>query len=125
MTRRSDVLPEPFGPRIATNEGASKVRSRSLQTRRPWYSSVASAKRTAAVDTISAAMRQRPLELGELGALPVLVALEARRDRLGHAHDRDPLLDGKIVDRLGSRRGHLAVVHEDPDPLLRDQVALR
>ena len=36
ITRRSEVLPEPLGPRIATNEGSLNSSDRSVHTRRSW-----------------------------------------------------------------------------------------
>src|SRR6185437_13002967 len=102
ITRSKDVLPDPLGPRIATNDG-SKVSDRSPHTRRPSNSSVARSKRTDAVANGSATGRQGALEVGELGQLPLLVRVERRRDRLGDADDGDPVLPGKVVDPVRRR----------------------
>src|SRR5579862_1336212 len=120
MTRRSEVLPDPFGPRMATNAPGSNVRDRSDQIRRPRYSRVAPSKRTRG-SVIRSWRGERLLEVGELGELPVLVRVELGRDRLGYPHDRNPILGREVVDRLGRGRGDLAVVEQDLHGLRREQ----
>src|SRR6516162_6678629 len=97
MARSSEVLPEPFGPRIATNDG-SNASDRSPHTRRPSNSSVARSNRTDAFAD-SATAREGMFQVGELGELPGLVGMEGGRDRLGDPDDRDRVLLGEVVDR--------------------------
>src|ERR1700682_4190842 len=83
MARSSEVLPAPFGPRIAMNDPGATSSERSVQIRRRPYSSVTRSKRTAGAVTRSGYLfRQGRLQLGELRQHPLLVALVLRRDRL-------------------------------------------
>src|SRR5437868_1430167 len=125
MARSSEVLPAPFGPRIAVNDPGAMSIERSVQIRLLPYSTVTRSKRTAgALPRSGYLFGERGLELGKLREDPLLVGLELRRDGLGHAHDRDPARSGQVVDVLRQRRGDLAVVEEDLDPPAGQQIAL-
>src|SRR5512135_744431 len=88
-TRRSDVLPEPLGPRTATKLPCSNVSDSSRHTSWPPYARVARSKRMAGAVTISATLLQRGFELVHLGQLPLDERVVLRRHGLGDADDRD------------------------------------
>ncbi len=101
--RSSEVLPDPLGPRIATKLPSSNASDRSCQTSRPAEGEGGVVEADGRRGHLLTHPSPGPLELVHLGELPLLVGLVLRRDRLGHADDRDAVRDREVVDLLGQR----------------------
>src|ERR1700682_1746128 len=100
---RSDVLPAPFGPRMATNDPAATSSDRSLQMRRVPYSRVTPSNVTAGPDIALRLLRESLLQRVELRQHPLLEGLELRRDRFGDADHRYATRLGECPDAGGQR----------------------